>query len=82
MTVLGALGAALTVGLRGGGVLIALLVTPFYVPVLIFGVAAVRSAVAGTGAGPQLALLASMLCLATALGPLAIAGSPARFFHC
>lgn len=72
MTVLGAFGAALTVGLRRGGVLIALLVTPFYMPVLIFGVGAVDAAVGGTGGGAQLALLASMLSFAIALGPLAI----------
>lgn len=73
MTVLGAIGAALTVGLRRGGVLIALLVTPFYMPVLIFGVGAVGAALNGTGSAPQLALLGAMLCLALALGPVAIA---------
>jgi len=72
MTVLGAIGAALTVGLRRGGVLIALLVTPFYMPVLIFGVSAVDAAVGGSGGGPQLALLGAMLALALAVGPLAI----------
>lgn len=73
MTVLGAVGAALTVGLRRGGVLIALLITPFYMPVLIFGVGAVDAALRGATPGPQLALLAAMLSLALALGPLAIA---------
>ena len=72
MTVLGAIGAALTVGLRRGGVLIALLVAPFYMPVLIFGVSAVEAAVSGTGGGAQLALLAAMFSFAIALGPLAI----------
>jgi heme exporter protein B len=72
MTVLGGIGAALTVGLRRGGVLIALLVTPFYMPVLIFGVGAVQAALNGVGAAPQLALLGAMFCLALALGPVAI----------
>ena len=73
MSVLGAIGAALTVGLRRGGMLIALLVTPFYMPVLIFGSGAVQASVSGVASGPYLALLAAMLCLAVALGPLAIA---------
>lgn len=75
MSVLGAVGAALTVGLRRGGMLIALLVTPFYVPVLIFGAGAVQAAVDGLDSGPYLALLAAMLCLALALGPAAIAAA-------
>jgi heme exporter protein B len=65
----------LTVGLRRGGVLIALLVTPFYMPVLIFGVGAVQATLNGVGAAPQLALLGAMLCAAVALGPLAIAAA-------
>lgn len=75
MSVLGAVGAALTVGLRRGGMLIVLLVTPFYVPVLIFGAAAVQAAVDGRDSGPYLAMLGAMLCLAVALGPAAIAAS-------
>lgn len=72
MSVLGAVGAALTVGLRRGGMLIALLVTPFHMPVLIFGAGAVDAALQGMPVGPYLALLAAMLCLAVALGPAAI----------
>ncbi|MEE4279018.1 MAG: heme exporter protein CcmB [Halieaceae bacterium] len=75
MTVLGAIGAALTVGLRRGGMLIVLLITPFYVPVLIFGAAAVQAAVAHQPAGPYLALLAAMLSLALGLGPAAVAAA-------
>lgn len=75
MSVIGGVGAALTVGLRRGGMLIALLVTPFYVPVLIFGTAAVEAAVAGRDVGPFLALIAAMFCLALALGPAAIAAA-------
>jgi heme exporter protein B len=73
MSILGAVGAALTVGLRRGGMLIALLITPFYVPVLIFGSAAVQAAVDGMASGAFLALLCAMLCLALALGPAAVA---------
>lgn len=73
MSALGAVGAALTVGLRRGGMLIALLVTPFYVPILIFGAGSVQAAVEGTDASPYLALLGAFACLAIALGPLAIA---------
>jgi heme exporter protein B len=75
MTVLGAVGAALTVGLRRGGALIVLLITPFYVPVLIFGAAAVQAAVDGLPSGPYLALLGAMLSLAVALGPAAVGAS-------
>ena len=62
-----------TVGLKRGGMLISLLILPLYMPVLIFGSAAVQSAVTGVPAGPYLAILGSMLCLAIALAPLAIA---------
>ena len=73
MSVLGAVVAALTLGLRRGGMLIALLVAPLYVPVLIFGAAAVQAALDGLARGPYLALLGALLCAALALGPLAVA---------
>lgn len=73
MSVLGAVVAALTLGLRRGGMLIALLVAPLYVPVLIFGAAAVQAALDGLAWGPYLALLGALLCAALALGPLAVA---------
>ena len=73
LSLLGCIGAALTVGLKRGGMLISLLILPLYMPVLIFGSAAVNAAVIGAPAGPYLALLAAMLCLAIALAPLAIA---------
>ena len=73
LSLVGGIGAALTVGLKRGGMLISLLILPFYMPVLIFGSAAVQSAVTGVPAGPYLAILAAMLCLAIALAPLAIA---------
>lgn len=73
MSVLGAVGAALTVALRRGGVLIALLVTPFYLPILIFGSGAVQAAIDGLDSAPYLALLGALACFALALGPLAVA---------
>ncbi len=73
LSLVGCIGASLTVGLRRGGILIALLVLPLYVPVLIFGSAAVQAAVSGSDVTPFLALLGAMLCLGIALAPLAIA---------
>ena len=73
LSLVGGIGAALTVGLKRGGMLISLLILPFYMPVLIFGSAAVPSAVIGVPAGPYLAILGAMLCLAIALAPFAIA---------
>jgi heme exporter protein B len=73
LSLLGGIGAALTVGLKRGGMLISLLILPLYIPVLIFGSAAVRAAASGTPAGPYLAILGAMACLAIALAPLAIA---------
>jgi len=73
LSLLGGIGAALTVGLKRGGMLISLLILPLYMPVLIFGSAAVKAAVTGAPVGPYLALLGAMLSLAIALAPMAIA---------
>ncbi|MFT4520448.1 MAG: heme exporter protein B [Halioglobus sp.] len=73
LSLIGGIGAALTVGLKRGGMLISLLILPLYMPVLIFGVAAVQAAVTGMPAAPYLAILGAMLCLAIALAPLAMA---------
>ncbi len=73
LSLLGGIGAALTVGLKRGGMLISLLILPLYMPVLIFGSAATQGAVSGLPTAPYLALLAAMLCLAIALAPAAIA---------
>jgi heme exporter protein B len=73
LSLVGGIGGALTVGLRRGGMLISLLILPFYMPVLIFGSGAVQAALAGSPAAPYLAVLGAMLCLAVALAPLAIA---------
>jgi heme exporter protein B len=55
--------------------LIALLVLPFYMPVLIFGAGAAQAAAAGLPWGPQIAVLGSLFSLAAALGPFAIGGA-------
>tara|TARA_R110002124_G_scaffold61406_4_gene168220 strand:- start:3930 stop:4616 length:687 start_codon:yes stop_codon:yes gene_type:complete len=73
LSLIGGIGASLTVGLKRGGMLISLLILPLYMPVLIFGSAAVQAAVGGFPAGPYLAILGAMLCLAIALAPLAMA---------
>ena len=71
LSLIGAIGASLTVGLRGGGVLVALLVLPLYVPVLIFGAGAVSSVSAGLGGESHLSLLAAGLVLAGFFAPWA-----------
>lgn len=73
LSLVGGIGAALTVGLKRGGMLISLLILPLYMPVLIFGSAAVQAAVTGVPPGPYLAILGAMLCLAIALAPIAMA---------
>lgn len=75
LSLIGGVGAALTLGVRGGGVLIALLVLPLYIPVLIFGAGAVEATVAGTGAAGHLSLLAAGLLIAIVLAPWAIAAA-------
>jgi heme exporter protein B len=75
MSLIGAVGAALTVGLRKGGLLISLIVMPLYVPVLIFGASAVQSAALGQEYNMQIAVLGASLALALVLAPLAAAGS-------
>ncbi len=75
LSLVGAIGAALTVGLKKGGVLISLLVLPLYIPVLIFGSSAVQAAVTGLPLGGYLALLGALLALALALAPLAISAA-------
>jgi len=72
LSLIGAIGAALTVGLRKGGVLISLLVLPLYIPVLIFGSAAVQGAVTGLPLDGYLAILGAMLSLGLVMAPLAI----------
>ena len=57
---IGAIGAALTLGVRGGGVLLSLLILPLYIPVLIFGSGAVEAVVAGMSALAHLSLLGAL----------------------
>jgi len=73
LSFLGAIGAALTLGLRGGGVLLALLVLPLYVPVLILGAGAVDVAAAGLAPAGQLLVLGALLIVALVFAPWAIA---------
>ena len=75
LSLLGAVGAALCLGARKGGVLLSLLVLPLYIPVLIFGVAAVEAQIGGFSARPHLFLLAALLVMAFALVPFAAAGA-------
>jgi len=75
LTLIGAIGAALTLGARRGGVLLSLLVLPLYIPVLIFGVSAVDAAIFGLGAGPRLLILAGLSLFALALAPFAAAAA-------
>ena len=73
LSLLGAIGAALTLGLKGGGVLVNLLVLPWMTPVLIFGAGAVSAQASGLGVAAHLYLLAALLAASLALGPWAIA---------
>lgn len=75
LSMLGAIGAALTVGVRRGNVLLALLVLPLEVPVLIFGARAVSLGMAGEPVAGPLNLLAAILVLAISLGPMAMAAA-------
>ncbi len=73
LSLIGGIGAALTVGLRGGGVLLSLLVLPLYVPVIIFGAGAVEASVTGLGVTGHFSLLAAMLVVSLVLAPMAAA---------
>ena len=74
-SVIGAIGVALTVGLRRSGMLLALLVIPLYIPVLIFGAGAVDAAASGLPVTGQLYILAALLVLSLTLAPVAIAAA-------
>jgi heme exporter protein B len=71
LSLVGAIGAGLTLGLRGGGVLVALLVLPLYVPVLVFGAGAVAAALSGLDATAHLSLLGAFLAVSSLVGPWA-----------
>ncbi len=69
LSLLGSIGAALTLGLRGGGALVTLLIMPLYVPALIFGAGAVEGVLSGTGSEAHLSLLGAFLMLSLLLAP-------------
>jgi len=75
LSLLGAIGAALTLGLRASGSLVALLILPLYVPVLIFGAGAVEATRTGLGASAQLSLLGAGLLAACVGAPFACASA-------
>lgn len=75
LSLLGAVGAALTVGLKRGGLLLALLILPLYIPVLILGSGALQAALHGQGAAGHLLWLACLAALAFTLAPFAIAAA-------
>ena len=75
LSLIGAFGAALTVGLKRGGLLLSLLVLPLYMPTLIYGAEAVRRGAEGQGAMTALLLLAGITAGAAALLPFAAAAA-------
>ena len=75
LSLIGAVAAALTVGLKRGGLLLTLLVLPLYVPVLIFGTSAVHSAAHGLAVAGQFYALGALLALSIVLAPIAIAAA-------
>lgn len=75
LSLVGAVGIALTVGLRRGGVVLSLLILPLYVPVLIFSTLAIQNATEGFSAVAQISMLAALLVLALTLTPMAVASA-------
>jgi len=75
LSLLGGIGAALTLGARGGGGLLALLILPLYVPVLIFGAGAADAFRAGLSVSPNMSLLGAALLVALVGAPFAMAAA-------
>ncbi len=75
LSLIGGIGAALTVNIRRGGVLLSLLVLPLYIPVLIFGVSTVEAAITGLAVQPYILIMAAGLLGALALAPWATAAA-------
>ncbi len=71
LSLIGSIGAALTLGVRGGGVLLSLLVLPLYIPTLIFGAGAVQAHASGQGASGHLSLLGALLVMSLFFAPWA-----------
>ncbi|TMH29858.1 MAG: heme exporter protein CcmB [Betaproteobacteria bacterium] len=75
LSLIGAIGAALTLGVRGGGVLLALLILPLFIPALVFGAGSVDAFSAGLSVRGHLSVLGAMLALATFFAPWATTAS-------
>lgn len=75
LSLIGSVGAGLTLGLRGGGVLLSLLVLPLYTPILIFGAGAVTASTLGLGPEAYLSLLGAFLAVALGFAPWATAAA-------
>lgn len=75
LSLIGAIGAALTVALRRGGLLLSLIIMPLYIPVLVFGAGAVNTAIEGGSAFGQISMLGGFVLLSFVLAPLAAAGA-------
>jgi heme exporter protein B len=73
LSLIGSVGAALTLGLRGGGVLISILVLPLYIPALIFGAGAVEASIMGLSPAPHLYLLGAFAIVSAIFSPWAAA---------
>ena len=71
LSLLGAAGAALTLGVRGGGAMLGLLVLPLFVPVLVFGAGAVTATLTGINPSAYLSLLGAFLAVSSLVGPWA-----------
>ena len=75
LSLIGSIGAGLTLGLRGGGVLLSLLVLPLYTPILIFGAGAVTASATGLDPEAYLSLLGAFLAVALGFRPWATAAA-------
>jgi len=75
LSLIGAIGASLTLGVRGGGVLLALLILPLFIPALVFGAGSVDAFSAGLSVRGHLSVLGAMLALATFFAPWATTAS-------
>jgi len=75
LSLIGSVGAALTLGLRGGGVLISILVLPLYIPALIFGSGAVEASILGVNPAPHIYLLGAFAIVSAIFSPWATAAA-------
>jgi heme exporter protein B len=75
LSLIGSVGAALTLGLRGGGVLISILILPLYIPALIFGAGSVEASIMGTDPTPHLYLLGAFAIVSLIFSPWATAAA-------